>query len=131
MPAANGVRRNGGQGDSRPQSETESDLGSSRRGKAKQRNSILGTFDKSEHMVLVPMEIGEPIESVYDGVHDGPELGTGITGIVRKVTHKKTGHEYAVKKLDLGKIQTEEDLQQLRQEIAIMCQLGMSFWYGI
>jgi len=123
MPATNGVARNGGQSDSRPQSEAESDVASSRRGRPTPRNSIIGTIDKSEHMVLVPMEIGEPIESVYDGVHDGPELGTGITGIVRKVTHKKTGHEYAVKKLDLGKIETEEDLQQLRQEIAIMCQL--------
>jgi len=81
-------------------------------------------IDKSHHNVLVPMEmLGKPIEKIYHGVHDGPELGTGITGIVRKVTHKVTGHEFAVKRLDLGNIKTEQQLQQLREEIAIMCQL--------
>ena len=85
------------------------------------RSKSIVEFDKSEHKVLVPIEtqLGKPIESVYDGVHDGPELGTGITGVVRKVTHKKTKHEYAVKKLDLGKIKTEAELQQLREEVSL------------
>lgn len=87
---------------------------------ALRRSKSIVEFDKSEHKVLVPIEtqLGKPIESVYDGVHDGPELGTGITGVVRKVTHKKTKHEYAVKKLDLGKIKTEAELQQLREEVS-------------
>jgi calcium-dependent protein kinase len=39
------------------------------------------------------------------------------------VTHKATGVKYAVKCLDLGLVETEEGLQQLREEIFIMCQL--------
>ena len=66
---------------------------------------------------------GKPIEEVYDGVHDGPVLGTGISGQVRLVSHKATGLQYAVKCLDLGLVDTEEGLRQLREEIYIMCQL--------
>jgi len=66
---------------------------------------------------------GKPIEEVYDGVHDGPVLGSGISGLVRLITHKNTGVKYAVKCLDLGLVETEEGLQQLREEIYIMCQL--------
>ena len=91
------------------------------------RSKSIVEFDKSAHKVLVPIEtqLGKPSEKVYDGVHDGPELGTGITGVVRKVTHKKTQHEYAVKKLDLGKIKTEAELQQLREEVSyIYAELG-------
>ena len=66
---------------------------------------------------------GKPIEEVYNGVHDGPVLGSGISGLVRLVTHKATGLKYAVKCLDLGLVDTEEGLQQLREEIYIMCQL--------
>lgn len=46
-----------------------------------------------------------------------------MTGIVRKVKHRKTGVEYAVKCLDLGLIQDEKGLQHLREEVRIMCQL--------
>jgi calcium-dependent protein kinase len=56
-------------------------------------------------------------------VHDGPVLGSGISGLVRLVTHKATGLKYAVKCLDLGLVDTDEGLQQLREEIYIMCQL--------
>ncbi|KAL7466083.1 hypothetical protein ACHAXS_006380 [Conticribra weissflogii] len=66
---------------------------------------------------------GKPIEEVYNGVHDGPVLGSGISGLVRLATHKTTGLKYAVKCLDLGLVDTEEGLQQLREEIYIMCQL--------
>ena len=73
----------------------------------------------------IPFELplGRPIEDVYDGVHDGEVLGSGISGIVREVTHKASGHKYAVKCLDLDLIQSAEQLEQLRQEIYIMCQL--------
>lgn len=50
-------------------------------------------------------------------------LGSGISGLVRLVTHRATGLKYAVKCLDLGLVDTEEGLQQLREEIYIMCQL--------
>lgn len=60
---------------------------------------------------------------MYDGVHTGPVLGSGISGLVRLVTHKATGHKYAVKCLDLALVDSAEGLQQLREEIFIMCQL--------
>lgn len=74
---------------------------------------------------IVHMEVpfGKPIEEVYEGVHDGPVLGSGISGLVRLCTHKATGAQYAVKCLDLGLVETDEGLHQLREEIAIMCQL--------
>jgi calcium-dependent protein kinase len=56
-------------------------------------------------------------------VHNGPVLGSGISGLVRLVTHKATGLKYAVKVLDLGLVDTTEGLRQLREEIFIMCQL--------
>ena len=64
-----------------------------------------------------------PIEVIYDGVTDGPVLGSGVSGIVRLVVHRTTGVKYAVKCLELGLINTEEGLRQLRDEIFIMCQL--------
>jgi hypothetical protein len=74
---------------------------------------------------VVHMEVpfGKPIEEVYDGVQTGPVLGSGISGVVRLVTHKATGVKYAVKCLDLGLVDTEAGLMQLREEIFIMCQL--------
>jgi Protein kinase domain len=74
---------------------------------------------------VVHMEVpfGKPIEEVYDGVHTGPVLGSGISGLVRLVTHKATGVKYAVKCLDLGLVDNQEGLAQLREEIFIMCQL--------
>ena len=74
---------------------------------------------------VVHMEVpfGKPIEEVYDGVQTGPVLGSGVSGVVRLVTHKATGVKYAVKCLDLGLVDTEDQLMQLREEIFIMCQL--------
>jgi len=77
----------------------------------------------AERYVHMEVPFGKPIEEVYDGVHDGPVLGSGISGLVRLVTHKATGLKYAVKCLNLDLVDTEEGLQQLREEIYIMCQL--------
>jgi hypothetical protein len=74
-------------------------------------------------VVRMETPFGKPIEDIYDGVHIGPVLGSGVSGIVRLVTHKATGVKYAVKVLDLGLIKSAEGLQQLREEIYIMCQL--------
>lgn len=74
-------------------------------------------------VVRMETPFGKPIEEIYDGVHTGPVLGSGVSGIVRLVTHKATGVKYAVKCLDLGLITTDEGLAQLREEIYIMCQL--------
>lgn len=96
-------------------------------------NSILGLDTMIEtrkedgeqvnNLVHIEVPFGKPIEEVYDGVHTGPVLGSGISGLVRLVTHKATGHKYAVKCLDLGLVDSAEGLQQLREEIFIMCQL--------
>eukprot|EP00539_Tryblionella_compressa_P011966 CAMPEP_0178807966 /NCGR_PEP_ID=MMETSP0745-20121128/17237_1 /TAXON_ID=913974 /ORGANISM="Nitzschia punctata, Strain CCMP561" /LENGTH=1004 /DNA_ID=CAMNT_0020468053 /DNA_START=129 /DNA_END=3143 /DNA_ORIENTATION=- len=77
----------------------------------------------TSNVVHMEVPFGKPIEEVYDGVHTGPVLGSGISGLVRLVTHKATGVKYAVKCLDLGLVDTEEGLAQLREEIFIMCQL--------
>jgi len=73
--------------------------------------------------VRLETPLGKPIEEIYDGVHDGPILGSGVSGIVREVTHKITGVHYAVKCLDLGLVKDQEGLERLRDEIYIMCQL--------
>jgi Protein kinase domain len=74
-------------------------------------------------VVHIEVPFGKPIEEVYDGVHNGPVLGSGVSGLVRLVTHRATGISYAVKCLDLGLVGTKEGLEQLREEIFIMCQL--------
>lgn len=79
------------------------------------------------NVVHIEVPFGKPIEEVYDGVHNGPVLGSGISGLVRLVTHKATGIKYAVKVLDLGLLETAEGLNQLREEIFIMCQVSMQF----
>ena len=86
---------------------------------------LVNTFSQALILWLSSSQVpfGKPIEEVYDGVHDGPILGSGISGLVRLITHKSTGVKYAVKCLDLGLVETEEGLQQLREEIYIMCQL--------
>ena len=60
---------------------------------------------------------------MYDGVSDGLILGSGVSGVVRLVTHKATLVKYAVKILDLRQIGSTLGLKQLRNEIYIMCQL--------
>jgi len=68
--------------------------------------------------------LGLPIEEVYDGVHDGEELGEGIAGKVRRITHRTTGIQRAVKRLDLQCVATSDDtadLDRLLNEIKIMC----------
>ena len=82
-----------------------------------------GEGDLKSNVVHIEVPFGKPIEEVYGGVHDGAVLGSGISGLVRLVSHKATGVKYAVKCLDLGLVETEEGLQQLREEIHIMCQL--------
>lgn len=76
-----------------------------------------------ENVVHMEVPFGKPIEEVYDGIHNGPVLGSGISGMVRLATHKATGIKYAVKVLDLGLVESAEGLKQLREEIYIMCQL--------
>eukprot|EP00586_Coscinodiscus_wailesii_P023805 CAMPEP_0172502342 /NCGR_PEP_ID=MMETSP1066-20121228/159044_1 /TAXON_ID=671091 /ORGANISM="Coscinodiscus wailesii, Strain CCMP2513" /LENGTH=881 /DNA_ID=CAMNT_0013277559 /DNA_START=75 /DNA_END=2720 /DNA_ORIENTATION=- len=84
---------------------------------------IEGGGGLTSNIVHMEVPFGKPIEDVYDGIHDGPILGSGISGVVRVCVHKKTQVKYAVKCLDLGLLETDEALEQLREEIFIMCQL--------
>jgi len=77
----------------------------------------------SRIMVHIEKPEGMPIEAVYDGVHDGRILGEGITGAVRLITHKKTGIQLAVKRLDLDQVADDGHLDRLLDEIKIMCAL--------
>lgn len=77
----------------------------------------------TNNVVHIEVPFGKPIEEVYSGVHDGPVLGSGVSGVVRLVTHKESGVKYAVKCLDVGLIESQAQLEQLREEIFIMCQL--------
>eukprot|EP00804_Cyclotella_cryptica_P029592 CCRYP_017295-RA/>CCRYP_017295-RA protein AED:0.13 eAED:0.13 QI:410/1/1/1/0.88/0.8/10/301/1054 len=86
-------------------------------------NDILSGDLKNPNLVRIEVPLGKPIEEVYEGVHDGPVLGSGISGIVRLVKHRATQVAYAVKCLDLALIDSEEGLRQLKEEIYIMCQL--------
>lgn len=66
---------------------------------------------------------GMSIEEVYEGVEDGPVLGTGITGEVREIINRETGKKFALKQLNTARIRSEQKVQQLLEEIEIMCQL--------
>lgn len=79
--------------------------------------------DLTKKIVRMETPLDTPIEEMYDGVWDGPELGQGVAGIVRKVKHRATGVYFACKCLDTGLIDSEEAMQQLRNEVSIMCQL--------
>jgi calcium-dependent protein kinase len=74
-------------------------------------------------MVYIENPLGVSIEDVYDGVHDGDVLGVGVTGNVRLITHKDTGIQRALKRLDLGHLRNSHDLDILLDEVKIMCAL--------
>ena len=82
---------------------------------------------KNPNLVRIEVPLGKPIEEVYEGVHDGQVLGSGVSGVVRRVTHRATQVEYAVKCLDLALIDSDAGLRQLKEEIYIMCQLVSGF----
>lgn len=87
------------------------------------QSSLLACGESGCRVVRMETPLGKPIEEMYDGVHSGPVLGSGVAGIVREVVHKGTGVHYAVKCLDLGLVKSAEGLQALRDEIFIMCTL--------
>ena len=87
------------------------------------RCSVHADGNLTGKVVRMETPFGKPIEEIYTGVHTGQVLGSGVSGTARLVTHNLTGVKYAVKCLDLGLIKSAEGLQQLREEIYIMCQL--------
>lgn len=80
-------------------------------------------FERANTCVDVVTADIAAIETIYDGVKDGPILGYGITGVVRKCTHKETGAEFALKSLSLKQIETTWGLEQLKEELMILMQL--------
>lgn len=78
-------------------------------------------FEDTSCRSSIPFD--KTVEEVYYGVYDGPVLGDGVTGEVRKVTNKETGEMFALKRLDMMKIKSERQAMQLLEEIEIMCQL--------
>lgn len=80
-------------------------------------------LDRSNSSNRSAIPFNKPIEAVYYGVHDGPVLGYGISGLIRKITNKETGDQFAVKKLNLAAVDSDEARLQLIEEIDIMCQL--------
>jgi len=66
------------------------------------RQDMVDRGGLAEAVVRIETPFGRPIEEIYDGVHEGPVLGSGVSGIVRLISHRTTGLKYAVKVLDLG-----------------------------
>mmetsp|Transcript_3064 Transcript_3064/g.4317 ORF Transcript_3064/g.4317 Transcript_3064/m.4317 type:complete len:519 (+) Transcript_3064:221-1777(+) len=85
--------------------------------------SLHGTNEETPNFVHLELASGLQIEDVYDGVHDGKILGVGIWGKVRLGVHKATGTKFAIKSLDLNRVKTEKDLDQLCEELAILSEL--------
>uniref|UniRef100_A0A6U6KNF2 Protein kinase domain-containing protein n=1 Tax=Odontella aurita TaxID=265563 RepID=A0A6U6KNF2_9STRA len=77
----------------------------------------------SEEFLHIDTLHDKTIEQVYSGVRDGPVLGEGVCGIVRRITHRSTRESFALKRLDLSNVRTDDELRRLREEIFIMCQL--------
>ena len=79
-------------------------------------------FAKSIVRMETPGDV--PIEAVYDIVYDEEPLGEGAGGVVRRARHRATNEYFAVKCLEKRRVvNTEKGLQQLRNEISIMCEL--------
>jgi len=87
------------------------------------KSSVQAGGDLHSKVVRMVTPWGKPIQDVYDGVHDGKILGSGVSGTVRLVTHKASKVQYAVKTMDLGLICSDAAIDQLKEEIQIMCQL--------
>ncbi|GMI11759.1 hypothetical protein TrRE_jg12341, partial [Triparma retinervis] len=81
--------------------------------------------ESSFHANVVHLENldGHKIEEVYSGVHTGHIIGSGVSGVVRQVVHRRTGVTYAVKCMDLTTVLTDFALEQLKEEVNILVSL--------
>lgn len=71
---------------------------------------------------LVHEEFNRRITDIYE-VDEGAALGEGIQGIVRTITHKKTGVKYAMKTVPLGAGKDSRAMKQLRSEVDLIRRL--------
>uniref|UniRef100_A0A7S2GZG6 Calmodulin n=1 Tax=Helicotheca tamesis TaxID=374047 RepID=A0A7S2GZG6_9STRA len=66
---------------------------------------------------------GKRIEDVYDGVHENTRnICRSVAGFVRRVTHKQTRIDCAVKIFNLERL-TEKGMQQLKEEVRILSEV--------
>lgn len=52
------------------------------------KQEMIADGDLAKTMVRIETPFDTPIEEIYAGVFDGPVLGSGVSGIVRLVTHR-------------------------------------------
>uniref|UniRef100_A0A7S1TXT1 non-specific serine/threonine protein kinase n=1 Tax=Phaeomonas parva TaxID=124430 RepID=A0A7S1TXT1_9STRA len=78
----------------------------------------------SQHLTqnLVDGEFNRHVSEVYD-LRQGKILGTGVSGVVRLVRHRDTGEQFAMKVLSLTAIEDDAQLEELKNEVAIMGEL--------
>jgi len=88
----------------------------------KWKEELEASGNLTKTVVNIETSLTNQVENVYDGVHNGPILGTGVAGIVRKCRHRQTGIDFAVKCLNIGLIENDAVIETLREEIFIMCQ---------
>lgn len=70
---------------------------------------------------LMEEEFDVDVSEVYET--SDTVLGTGISGTVRVVVHRKTGQKFALKTIHLKQIKDAKKLEQLQSEVAIMAEL--------
>jgi len=106
-----------------------SDIGSSNHSAKSRHDNIIewrdelgANGDLAQAVVHIETSLTKRVEDIYDGIQDGPILGSGAAGIVRKCKHRETGLEFAVKCLNVGIIESDAIIESLREEIFIMCQ---------
>lgn len=87
---------------------------------AEVKKAFASEKDFTKSIVRMETSADVPIEEVYDIDYDEEPLGFGAGGTVRRARHRSTNEYFAVKCLEKGRA---EDLQQLRDEISIMCEL--------
>lgn len=65
------------------------------------------------------------ITDIYE-VDEGAALGEGIQGIVRTITHKKTGVKYAMKTVPLGAGKVREEL--FPRTVSLSLKMVFIYW---
>ena len=67
-----------------------------------------------------PLPIFACVEKVQDIFTIGRQLGAGQFGTTYLCTEKKTGLQYACKTIPKSKLLTEDDVEDVRREVAIL-----------
>jgi len=88
------------------------------------KKDIEGCSDLMKKIVRMETLYGTPIEDIYEGVHDGFILGEGAGGVVRRIRHRTTGTDFAVKCLKKDRATEAKGLERLRNEIVLMSELS-------